>query len=365
MEKNPRNAAARNMSVDLLKIISMLMVVALHITSHGIKNAEIVLFRAPYWFTVILNSFSLVAVNCFVLISGYYLSKGKVTYQRIIPLWIQVFAYSVGLYLVLCLIFPADVPFSIRGLLEHCVPLLTNQYWFFKYYVLLLLIAPFLNQLIAALEQKQYERMLLMCMVLFSIIPSVNIFGDTFGAGAGYSLVWFTVLYLLAGYLRKYPMSKRHWLLMYLCCSAGTILMRICGGALGGVINGMANLQRNYNSPFVVAASVCLFLAALGGPTTYGARADAVIKKISGLSFAVYLLHDHGTVSPLLWNEWVDLGQYTHSATAFIGRAVGVWVLIFVCGILTELILNTACNIFTKKILGAITKRLRRSNETT
>ena len=47
---------------------------------------------------------------------------------------------------------------AIRGLLEHCVPLMTNQYWFFKYYVLLLLIAPFLNQLIVALDQKQHER---------------------------------------------------------------------------------------------------------------------------------------------------------------------------------------------------------------
>ena len=322
------------------------MVVALHITSHGIRTADIAPFSAPYWFVAIVNAFSLVAVNCFVLISGYYLSNSDIKYSRLVPLWIQVFTYSIGVYLALCMLPGTAVRFSARGLLEHCLLLMTNQYWFFKYYVLILLLAPFLNQLIAILEQKQYEHMLAVCLMLFSIIPSVNIFGDTFGAASGYSMVWFTVLYLLAGYLRKYPMSKRHWFRMYLCCSAVVFLLRIFGSALGGAIGTIANLQRNYSSPFVVAASVFLFLSALNGPTSYGVRTDAVIKKTSGLSFAVYLLHDHGTVSSILWNKWVNLGSYTHSAAGFISRAVGAWVMIFVCGILTEFVLRTVYRFF-------------------
>lgn len=333
----------RNMSIDLLKIISMLMVVSLHITSHGIHNAEIVDFSIPYWFVVVINSLSLVAVNCFVLISGYFLSQSKVSYKRIISLWIQVFTYSVGIYAVLCLSASSNVQFSIRGILEHCMPLLTNQYWFFKYYVLLMILAPFLNQWIAVLDKKQYARMLMTCAILFSVVPSVNVFGDTFGAASGYSLVWFVVLYFLAGYLRKYPPQKRSWFRLYVCSSMAILMMRICGSAAGGVFQIIANLQQSYNSPLVTAGAVFLFLAAANGPASYGIKSDMMIRKVSGLSFAVYLLHDHGAVSSLLWNSWICLEKYTHSGGTFFARAICAWVLIFICGILTELVRDT-CN---------------------
>ena len=343
MNENKEMGSSRNISVDLLKICSMLMVVALHVTSHGVKNAQIIPFEAPYWFVTIVNSFSLVAVNCFVLISGYFLSGGKVKYGRIIPLWVQVCTYSVGVYLLLCLLPGMGVTFSIRGLLEYFMPLMTNQYWFFKYYVLIVLLAPFLNDYIASIDKARYEKMLLMCMILFSIIPSVNVFGDTFGAASGYSLIWFAVLYLIAGYLRKYPVSKGPWLRIYMCCSVVTILIRLCGSVPCVPLTWFVNLQANYNSPLVVAASISLFLAALHGKASYGTFADAVIWKSSSLSFAVYLLHDHGAVSSLLWNNWVCLEKYTHSGGTFIGRAICAWGLIFICGILTELVRDT-CN---------------------
>lgn len=342
--------SSRNISVDLLKICSMLMVVALHVTSHGVKNAQIIPFEAPYWFVTIVNSFSLVAVNCFVLISGYFLSGGKVKYGRIIPLWVQVCTYSVGVYLLLCLLPGMGVTFSIRGLLEYFMPLMTNQYWFFKYYVLIVLLAPFLNDYIASIDKARYEKMLLMCMILFSIIPSVNVFGDTFGAASGYSLIWFVVLYLIAGYLRKYPVSKGPWLRIYLCCSVVTILIRLCGSVPCVPLTWFVNLQANYNSPLVVAASISLFLAALHGKASYGTFADAVIWKSSGLSFAVYLLHDHGSLSDLLWNKWINLPGYMSSGTAFLYRGLGALAVIFGSGILVEFVLSEIYRLFSKKV---------------
>lgn len=341
--RETQNKTVRNYSIDLLKITAMLMVVILHITSHGIHNATITMFSFPYWIVVIMNSFSLVAVNCFVLISGYFLSERNTSIGRIVPLWIQVFTYSVGVYVLLCVIPDTNVQFSFRSLIEHSLPLMSNQYWFFKYYVLLLIFSPFLNLTIKSLEKKQYTHMLGVCIVLFSIVPSVNVFGDTFGAASGYSLVWFVFLYFLAGYLRKYPPQKRSWFRLYVCSSMAILMMRICGSAAGGVFQIIANLQQSYNSPLVTAGAVFLFLAATNGPASYGIKSDMMIRKVSGLSFAVYLLHDHGAVSSLLWNNWICLEKYTHSGGTFIVRAICAWVLIFICGILTELVRDT-CN---------------------
>ena len=94
----------RNASIDLLKIISMLMVIVLHATQYGIANADIIPFSVPYYVSYVSRSFSIVAVNVFILISGYFLCKQTVTIKKIFKLWIQVELYSVGIYLVLCII---------------------------------------------------------------------------------------------------------------------------------------------------------------------------------------------------------------------------------------------------------------------
>lgn len=48
----------------------------------------------------VLHSFSIVAVNCFVLITGYFLCTAEFNYKKILNLWIQVEVYSIGIYLM-------------------------------------------------------------------------------------------------------------------------------------------------------------------------------------------------------------------------------------------------------------------------
>lgn len=78
----------RNYAIDILRIISMLFVIVLHITIHGMKGADYELLSFPYWFVNLLRSFCNVAVNCFVLISGYYMSVSAVKPKKLLRLWI-------------------------------------------------------------------------------------------------------------------------------------------------------------------------------------------------------------------------------------------------------------------------------------
>lgn len=49
--------SVRNVSIDLLKIISMFMVVVLHATSYGLEEANIIPFSGVYWIKTALRSF--------------------------------------------------------------------------------------------------------------------------------------------------------------------------------------------------------------------------------------------------------------------------------------------------------------------
>lgn len=108
----------RNIYMDILKIISMFMVVLLHATNFGIQNIKIEIGSINYFIVWIIRIFSMVAVNCFVLISGYFLCQKKENKEnilkKIIRLWVQTEMYSIGLYLLLCFIPQNGVRFSIN-----------------------------------------------------------------------------------------------------------------------------------------------------------------------------------------------------------------------------------------------------------
>ena len=173
-------------------------------------------------------------------------------------LWLQVWMYSGGIYLCLCVIPGTGVVFAFKQFVKCGLPLLTNQYWFFKCYVLLYLIAPILNILIREFNKEMYQKVLFLLLIIFSGIPSVNIFGDTFGTNGGYSLTWFAVLYLVAGYIRRYPLQLTFnpiWIYIGSCLVL--CIVRLVGNLGNSVITTVAQLQLQYNGPLRFNLSRC------------------------------------------------------------------------------------------------------------
>ena len=339
---NCGKAQTRNIAFDILRLVSMLMVTMLHITGHGLENAELGLSQGTYWISMFLNTFSLVAVNCFVLISGYFLSAKATSPKKLLALWLQVWTYSVGIYLALCLIPGIPVDFRFTTLLECMCPLLSHQYWFFTAYFLLYLIAPFLNKLADGWSQKEYRNALILLLTVFCIVPSVNIWSDPFGTNRGYSLTWFVVLYLMAGYLRRFDLRCPVYpALVYILSCAGLFAFR-CAISLWnpehGFVHTVLDNQCSYNGPLVVCASVGLFLWAKSASPKTGKQTSKIISRMAALSFGIYLLHDHGDVRQMLWQQWVRLGDVADSNGTFLFRVILVLVILFTAGLVAEFI---------------------------
>lgn len=93
----------RNRNLDLLRIVSMFMVVLLHSFNHGGLLQDIApAYGTPNLYLVqAIFSFCLVAVNCFVLISGYFLCASDFKLKKWVSTWGQALVYSVGIYFVL------------------------------------------------------------------------------------------------------------------------------------------------------------------------------------------------------------------------------------------------------------------------
>lgn len=165
-----RELKQRFSNLELLRIISMLMIIMLHLLNFwGLLNT----YNTFSWKSVFvwtMESLSFVAVNCYVIISGYFLVESKFKFKKIFSIWTEVLFYSVIIYFgLLC---THQIEFRYRHLLHNMLPVIFGNYWFVTVYLMLYILSPFLNKLVNSLNKKQYTYLLLIILVFFSILPT-------------------------------------------------------------------------------------------------------------------------------------------------------------------------------------------------
>lgn len=96
---------SRDSNLELLRIVCMYMIILHHLIAHGVRCVgysaypmESFDFQRQFPF-VILNAFCVVAVNCYVLISGYF--GIKPTFKKLLRLFFICAFYSIIHYLII------------------------------------------------------------------------------------------------------------------------------------------------------------------------------------------------------------------------------------------------------------------------
>lgn len=186
-------------NIELLRLVAMLLVLVVHAnffalgspTQHDtVVNPENALAR------FLFQSFAIVCVNVFVLISGWFGIKPSVKgFSNFI---FQCLFFLCGIYLVMLVI--GLLPLTLKGI-AGCLVLL-NWNWFIKAYIGLYILAPVLNAFVENASRKKYL-CVLVSFFTFQTIYSWVSNGAVFFEG-GYSTMSFIGLYLLARYINVY-----------------------------------------------------------------------------------------------------------------------------------------------------------------
>ena len=90
----------RKYNLDLLRILSMLFIVSLHYLGVGgafynITDGNTELLTYNYGIASLLEALSIVGVNCFVLISGYFLVNSSFKIKKALHIYLTTLFYSV------------------------------------------------------------------------------------------------------------------------------------------------------------------------------------------------------------------------------------------------------------------------------
>lgn len=289
----------RNSNIELLRIIAMLMIIAHHIAIHSgfFFPTETVPINRLWVQWIQLGG--KIGVNIFVFITGYFsITSGKFKTNKLVNLWLQVFTYSCVIFLLFACFSTESL--QLEALLKGFFPITFSTWWFASAYFVLYLLTPFLNQYLNSITKREYQRLLLLFMVLWCIIPTF-LFNDW----QGNDLLWFVFLYACAGYLRMHfniETFKRStyfiWCFLLTAltyCSA--VVLDFLGTKFSVLAKGATIFYDMQRLP-VFLISITLFL----GFSKINIGNISSINFISSTTFGIYLIHDNGFIRPLLWD---------------------------------------------------------------
>lgn len=342
-KENHSRSSVREPGVELLRILAMAMVITLHYLGKGgfLTGAEEG-WNGPDYLAWFLEAFCVVAVDVYVLISGYFLVDASFRPKKLLKLWAQIFFYSVGVPAVLLCtgILPVGEVYLER-LITWCLPVLREHYWFATAYVVLYLFAPFLGQAVRRLSKKQFGQLLALLLFLFSVSKSVLPVDLPMDTG-GYDALWFLCLFLVAAYLRLYGIpffgGRGRSALIYLVCSVlsfGLLCAYRLVYAHTGKLSGFLTSPYQYNHILCLTSAAALFLVFRELKIPQGKR-TAGITKVASCTFGIYLLHENEALR-YLWPGWLFAEKLRGTCGLVFGilAAVVFW---YVIGILVEFI---------------------------
>lgn len=321
----------RESNIELLRIIAMWFILVHHLIVHAIYpnvvvgNDDVTTEYAVY---SLLEGFFYVAVNVFILISGYFGIKLRA--RRVWSLYLQCAFYGLLTYVLGVLM--GVVPFIPHTIITKSVLIFSHasSWWFVVCYLLLLILSPFLNYGMQKMGRKEYL-FALGCMAILQFYlgwfwqkPAY----DTHG----YSLLNFIFMYMIGGYLHRYVQSdsriaKRNVAIcVYVICA----ILFACGNICRIYVHIPFGNVWAYNNPVMVIGAVGLVLFI----RTFRIQSN-IINKIGGGVFAAYLITDISYVGDYLYPLYGKCAQDIPSLTltvfvAFIAAAV---MLLMACSI--------------------------------
>lgn len=333
---------ARSVNIELLRVIAMLFVVALHYLGKGgtLLPWGDTNFSVNTYLAWGIEAFALVAVNVYVLISGYFLADSQFKMMRIVKLWMQVFFYSAGVWLIFLAF--GKVPADYTGsywLSMFLLPITSQHYWFASIYIFMCLLAPFMGLAARKMSQKQLRTCIIVLMILFSRVWKIFLPLSAPIDDKGYGIIWFVCLFMIAAYIRLYVPINGKWgksLLIYVIASLCLFLSLPCIGTLSqitGKLPDYYDVFYEYNAPFTIIGAVALFLA-FRNMSIRSEKAGKVINFFAGATFGVYLLHEH-TLLRGFWNEVWKVGEY-YQTPYFILHCIVVVMCVYMIGTLVD-----------------------------
>lgn len=344
----------RQSNFEILRVLAMAMIVAMHfMLKGGIAVPMSDDGSAVNHLAWIIEALCIVAANCYVLISGYFLIETEWKLKKLISLVAQVLFYSLLVPLVCLLMGIGDVAkWTVYEWIFAVLPLQMDHYWFATSYVLLFMLVPVLAPGVKQLSKKQLQITIGVLLFYYCVIKSLSpilLSTDNYG----YDLGWFICLFLIAAYIRLYGIpffeGMKKSISIYLISCAGIFGISAIAGFIcrkTGALKYYMDMPYCYNYSLTLIGSVALFYVFKQWQVKEG-TVTRLISRIAPYTFGVYLLHENLAIRNL-WPLWLGVEKVKVSPLFVLQMLLAV-IVVFVFGIVVDFVRKKLVGLFDKK----------------
>lgn len=328
---------------ELLRCVAMMMVIVLHYLGKGglLKELTEPGFCSLDFTAWGLESLCIVAVNVYMLISGYFLCESSFKFSRLINLYLQIWVYSFAVGMIGAFTgIMEKTEMDIHFFLTLIFPVNMEHYWFLTAYLFLYVLLPLLTFAVKRMTKQQMQVAVALLVFAFSISKSVlplRMEMDT----KGYHCLWYLTVFLVAAYIRRFGISlqKKKWTSLFVYLVSVALIFGCTMGLRAfylktGSFDRMLGMCMEYNHILVLIASVGLFC--FFGNLKVGGGFERVICRIAPYTLGVYLLHENLG----LRYSWQNLfgADKVNTPMGLIMGTVCAMLCVFTAGILIDMV---------------------------
>lgn len=338
-----KKTTSRQTNIELCRIISIVMVVLLH--------SDFAVFGWPSTWVepkmglLALESFCIIGVNVFVLISGYFSIKLKK--QTFIKLF-YICIFCALIKIIFDIIFEGHIH-------QSNFLFISKSNWFIPCYIALILFSPMLNSLCERTSKKELGVLLLLLFTYetyFGFFPAQEKYSSLM-VGHGISLFHFAFLYLLARYIRIHGIPnpiKKFGLIVYCICSllimvTAFILIKTENQSFKIGDNFLINQLYDYSNPLVILSSVGFLIFFV----------NIKIKKLGGVNYlaqsvlSLLILHTSKEAFSILSPQYRFIYNYYDGVKVIFFWLITIMIVCILC-ILIDQIRLFSFKLFTRLV---------------
>lgn len=323
----------RNSSIELLRILSILMIIFHHYSVHGGWSD----FSASNysWQTLFIQWIGLggkIACNIFILITGYYSIKQPPSIKKIIFIIVQMSFYATLITFITYFADKTLLDISLSGFIKNILSVFWGS-WFGVTYVILCFLSPFLNSILVKLSKDVYIAFFSCIALIYCIIPFITECPPFNYTQWKFSNIdSFIIMYIIGAYIRIYGIPniqiwKKSGIIL-----AGILLLSVLIADLYGIMtNHDIYIQKackmgNINTLCSVGIAITLFLV-FNQKNFY----NALINKVAATTFGIYLIHDNNFIRYFIWKKIVPNNLFFESIWLPLHMIIKVSAVFIIC----------------------------------
>lgn len=295
----------RKSNIELLRILCIIFIISDHFTGQsGIATYDTTQHLIIY---TISTCGSRIACAIFVIISAWFGVEQKFNFCKVIKIWISTFFYVICVTLMCALFF--HIPYDEKTIIRAFFPISGGALWFVSYFMILMLISPFLNLIVNRLERNEYKLALILASI--PIIMFLTVFNMVTNPLSnemwGFIYIWF-----LTGYFKRFQPKwiTNKWLNFSFMLFGQLIICFIRALAQQNDNVTIAAYMEMYRAMFWTLPPLIIAFCSFFFFNSIDIGSSKIINKMASTTLGIYVIHQTPGFYPYLWNGIFKTSQY-------------------------------------------------------